>query len=89
MDAFEIRSMLDCACGDATWMVPFFVTRHPEIEYTGVDVVSEVIERNQQRHPLLRFLAQARFQEKSNRNQREIKEKRIEMKEVRREMNMK
>ena len=58
-------------------MVPFFVTRHPEIEYTGVveplgseasfwteDVVSEVIERNQQRHPLLNFLAQEHFKER-------------------------
>eukprot|EP00435_Cladocopium_sp_Y103_P007868 s1448_g2.t1 len=58
VDAFGIRSMLDCACGDATWMVPFFVTRHPEIQYTGVDVVSEVIQRNQQRHPRINFLAQ-------------------------------
>lgn len=58
VDAFEVRSMLDCACGDATWMVPFFVARHPEIDYTGVDVVSEVIQRNQQRHPTVKFLAQ-------------------------------
>ncbi|CAK9100905.1 unnamed protein product [Durusdinium trenchii] len=58
VDAFEIRSMLDCACGDATWMVPFFVARHPEIDYTGVDVVSEVVEQNRQRHPAVKFLAQ-------------------------------
>ncbi|CAE7236030.1 unnamed protein product [Symbiodinium pilosum] len=50
--------MLDCACGDATWMVPFFVAKHPEIQYTGVDVVSDVIARNKQRHPGVNFLSQ-------------------------------
>jgi len=58
IDTFGIRTMLDCACGDATWMVPFFVAKHPEVQYTGVDVVSDVIERNKQRHPDLHFLAQ-------------------------------
>lgn len=58
VDAFGIRRMLDCACGDATWMVPFFVTRHPEIDYTGVDVVSDVVERNRKQHPSVRFLQQ-------------------------------
>ncbi|CAJ1404801.1 unnamed protein product, partial [Effrenium voratum] len=58
VDAFGITSMLDCACGDATWMVPFFVARQKELQYLGVDVVSEVIERNKQRHPGVQFLAQ-------------------------------
>jgi len=58
IDKFQIRSMLDCACGDATWMVPFFVAKHPELQYTGVDVVSDVIARNKQRHPDLNFLSQ-------------------------------
>eukprot|EP00933_Yihiella_yeosuensis_P064611 TRINITY_DN6804_c1_g5_i2.p1 TRINITY_DN6804_c1_g5~~TRINITY_DN6804_c1_g5_i2.p1 ORF type:complete len:516 (+),score=89.26 TRINITY_DN6804_c1_g5_i2:154-1701(+) len=58
ISTFPIRSMLDCACGDATWMVPFFVSRHPEISYTGVDVVSDVIEQNRKRHPGVRFLQQ-------------------------------
>lgn len=57
VDAFGVRSVLDCACGDATWMVPYFVRRHPEVSYTGVDIVSEVIEQNRQRHPDVDFLA--------------------------------
>eukprot|EP00929_Paragymnodinium_shiwhaense_P102041 TRINITY_DN65247_c0_g1_i1.p1 TRINITY_DN65247_c0_g1~~TRINITY_DN65247_c0_g1_i1.p1 ORF type:complete len:475 (+),score=70.98 TRINITY_DN65247_c0_g1_i1:49-1473(+) len=57
IDRFQIRSMLDCACGDATWMVPFFVARHPEIDYTGVDIVPEVIEQNKVKHPGVRYLA--------------------------------
>lgn len=56
VDAFGIRSILDAACGDATWMVPYFVSRHPEIAYTGVDVVAEVVARNRQRHPGLQFV---------------------------------
>lgn len=62
---FGIKSIIDCACGDATWMVPFFVARHPEIHYRGVDIVSEVIEQNRQRHPGVEFeamdLAEARL----------------------------
>lgn len=62
---FDIKSILDCACGDATWMVPFFVARHPEIQYRGVDIVSDVIEQNRQRHPGVDFeamdLAEARL----------------------------
>jgi len=57
VDAFGVRKVIDCACGDATWMVPYFVARHPEIDYTGVDIVPEVIEQNRQRHPGVEFLA--------------------------------
>mmetsp|Transcript_108407 Transcript_108407/g.349811 ORF Transcript_108407/g.349811 Transcript_108407/m.349811 type:complete len:451 (+) Transcript_108407:3-1355(+) len=57
VDHFGIRSMLDCACGDATWIVPFFVSQHPEISYCGVDIVPEVIEQNKQRNPGVQFLA--------------------------------
>lgn len=57
LDRYGIQSMLDCACGDATWMVPYFVRRHPEISYTGCDIVAEVIEQNKQNHPGVQFLA--------------------------------
>lgn len=57
MDRFGVRSMLDCACGDATWMVPYLVARHPELEYCGIDIVPEVIEQNRQRHPGVQFHA--------------------------------
>lgn len=55
IDHFGVRSMLDCACGDATWMYPFVIARHPELSYCGVDIVPEVIEQNRRKHPELRF----------------------------------
>jgi len=57
IDRFQIRSVLDCACGDATWVVPYFVARNPSVAYCGVDIVAEVIEQNRLRHPGLNFLA--------------------------------
>jgi len=57
IDRYKIRSVLDCACGDATWVVPFFVARHPEIAYCGCDIVPEVVQQNRQRFPGLQFLA--------------------------------
>lgn len=56
VSSFNVRSILDAACGDATWMVPYFVSKHPEIAYVGVDAVSSVVEKNRQRHPGLQFL---------------------------------
>jgi SAM-dependent methyltransferase len=51
----EIRSLLDLPCGDFNWM------RHtdlPGIDYTGVDIVGSMIERNQAMYirPGRRFL---------------------------------
>ena len=51
----EIRSLLDLPCGDFNWM------RHtdlPGIDYTGVDIVQPLIERNQAMYtqPGRRFL---------------------------------
>mmetsp|Transcript_112734 Transcript_112734/g.352572 ORF Transcript_112734/g.352572 Transcript_112734/m.352572 type:complete len:473 (-) Transcript_112734:174-1592(-) len=57
VDRFGVRSLLDCACGDATWMLPFFVARHPEVTYCGVDIVPEVIEQNRRRYPGVQFVA--------------------------------
>eukprot|EP00931_Biecheleriopsis_adriatica_P108941 TRINITY_DN83208_c0_g1_i1.p1 TRINITY_DN83208_c0_g1~~TRINITY_DN83208_c0_g1_i1.p1 ORF type:complete len:449 (+),score=68.40 TRINITY_DN83208_c0_g1_i1:105-1451(+) len=57
IDHFDVRSVLDCACGDANWIVPFFVARHPEVSYCGVDIVPEVINQNRERHPGVQFLA--------------------------------
>lgn len=57
IDRFGIRSMLDCACGDATWMPPFFALRHSEVAYCGVDIVPEVIEENRRKYPELEFHA--------------------------------
>jgi SAM-dependent methyltransferase len=52
---FEITSILDAPCGDFNWMrhVPLAA-----IAYTGMDVVSELIERNQQQYaaPSVQFV---------------------------------
>jgi len=55
IDSFGIRSVVDCACGDATWVVPFFVTRS-DVAYTGIDIVPSVIEQNRQRFQGVDFL---------------------------------
>lgn len=50
-----VRSLLDAPCGDFNWMKEMPLG---EIQYTGVDVVVDVIERNQRLHgqPGRRFL---------------------------------
>lgn len=54
-EKFSITSMLDAPCGDFNWMqhVPL-----AGIQYTGMDVVPELIDRNQQRYgtATIRFL---------------------------------
>lgn len=58
VDLIGARSILDAACGDAAWIEAHFLSRHPEISYTGADIVSHIIEENRQRHPSsLRFAA--------------------------------
>lgn len=56
VDLLGATSMLDAACGDAAWIATAFLSRRPQVKYTGVDIVSHVIEENQQRFPSLRFL---------------------------------
>lgn len=55
LQKFNITSMLDAPCGDFNWMqyVPL-----EEIQYTGMDVVPDLIDRNQQRYgsATVRFL---------------------------------
>src|SRR5919106_3593726 len=51
---YGIANMLDAACGDMTWM-PLVIGKHPEVRYTGVDVVKELVEKNQCKHPQLLF----------------------------------
>eukprot|EP00930_Biecheleria_cincta_P013251 TRINITY_DN11911_c0_g1_i1.p1 TRINITY_DN11911_c0_g1~~TRINITY_DN11911_c0_g1_i1.p1 ORF type:complete len:457 (+),score=60.74 TRINITY_DN11911_c0_g1_i1:48-1418(+) len=58
VDLVGAQSILDAACGDAAWIAAHFLWRHPEISYTGADIVSHVIEENRQRHPSsMRFAA--------------------------------
>ena len=49
-----VRSIADLSCGDFNWM-PMFLARHPQVSYVGYDVVAELIRRNRQRYPHLRF----------------------------------
>lgn len=56
VDMLGATSMLDAACGDAAWIATAFLSRRPQVKYTGVDIVNHVIEENQQRFPSLRFL---------------------------------
>lgn len=55
IDRFDVGSILDCACGDANWIVPYFVSRRPEVAYCGIDIVPEVIKQNQVAFPGLQF----------------------------------
>lgn len=55
-EKFGITSMLDAPCGDFNWMQHVPLTG---IHYTGMDVVPELIDRNQQRYSTatVRFLS--------------------------------
>lgn len=50
---WQIRHLLDAPCGDFHWMSQ---TRLEEINYTGADVVSELIAANQQKYPGVHFI---------------------------------
>tara|TARA_B100000945_G_C20364008_1_gene588639 strand:+ start:147 stop:920 length:774 start_codon:yes stop_codon:yes gene_type:complete len=41
---YNVKSFLDVACGDFNWMR--FVVSHLDIEYTGMDIVDDVIDQN-------------------------------------------
>lgn len=47
---YRIQTILDAACGDMTWM-PLVLDQHPELKYTGIDVVKELVENNQRKFP--------------------------------------
>lgn len=50
---FQIRSLLDAPCGDLNWISHTDLTG---IEYTGADIVKEVIDANKKRYPDKHFL---------------------------------
>jgi len=56
VDALDITSILDAACGDAGWITSNFLSRRPGIQYVGVDIVAHIVEDNRKRYPSLRFL---------------------------------
>lgn len=51
----EVKSMLDIPCGDFNWMSKVAM---PGVQYTGADIVEELVQRNQQNHasPTRQFL---------------------------------
>jgi len=50
---WNIRTLLDAPCGDFNWMSHTDLTG---IDYTGADVVPELIENNQKEYPGTRFI---------------------------------
>ncbi len=50
----DIKSIADVPCGDFNWM-PLFLEEHPQIAYTGYDVVPPLIANNRARYPQYRF----------------------------------
>ncbi len=51
---YRIQTLLDAACGDMTWM-PLVLKQYPELKYTGIDVVKELVANNQRKFPEHRF----------------------------------
>ena len=53
-DRFAVRSIADIPCGDFNWIGGWLATR-PGIDYTGYDIVPDLIARNRQDWPGFRF----------------------------------
>ncbi|GLK49350.1 hypothetical protein GCM10017620_23230 [Brevundimonas intermedia] len=56
VERYGIQSIADVPCGDFNWM-PQFLKNHPDIEYTGYDIVDGLIAENQKRYPEVSFRA--------------------------------
>jgi len=52
---YEIRTMLDVPCGTLSWL-SHVLQHHPEVSYTGMDIVEEQVQENQKAFPWHRFL---------------------------------
>lgn len=50
---YNIKSILDAPCGDLNWMQ--YVLNSININYTGIDNVSKLIEKNKSKYPNLKF----------------------------------
>lgn len=48
----RVGSILDIPCGDLNWLERIDLP----VEYTGADIVAELVERNRQRYPEFKFL---------------------------------
>lgn len=51
---YEIKSILDIGCGDLNW-IKNILSQFPDIKYTGIDIVDELIERNKKEFSLYEF----------------------------------
>ncbi len=51
---YNIKSMLDAPCGDFNWMQKMDLTG---IDYTGIDIIPELIEENRKKYPGRNFIA--------------------------------
>lgn len=51
----EIRTVLDCGCGDMAWM-QYFLKAHPMLTYVGVDIVPFCLAVNFRRFPKMQFI---------------------------------
>lgn len=56
MDHWKVRSIVDAPCGDFNWMRHVLAGR--DLDYTGIDIVQELIETNERLHtaPQRRFV---------------------------------
>lgn len=52
---YEINSLLDLPCGDLNWIIKFIKAR-PNLDYTGCDIVEELIATNSKKYPDLKLL---------------------------------
>ena len=48
--AYGFDSVIDIPCGDFNWLDQF-LDMHPDVAYTGYDIVERLIEDNRKRHP--------------------------------------
>lgn len=46
---WDIRTVFDTSCGDFVWMPPI-LEKHPEVEYTGNDIVGSLIRKHTAEH---------------------------------------
>lgn len=53
-ERYAIRSIADIPCGDFNW-IGAYLSACPNVEYTGFDIVTELVERNQRVFPSRQF----------------------------------
>jgi SAM-dependent methyltransferase len=56
VEQYQVRSLLDVACGDFSWMPLVLERIRGEFRYVGGDIVPALVERHRQSHPAHEFL---------------------------------